>query len=648
MVKRKKIFEKEKEPDVKGKVAEREERVVKDDDISNDSNDDDDDLEVDSNDESRNAHQTMASPRSNNEPPFKQAKLTRAELYKPPTNEELNQLKETENLFHSTLFRMQITELLSEVKLKEGRRKQMNKAVETLKSLLLNLPQTKKHEIDDQRWLKKTECKIPLHMSQSVKGSFQFIPPTKVKVTGSFLHEMCVKPNIHVDLVLEMPKACLDHKDFINYRYLRKRVLYLTYIAAKLQNSAEIEKLEFTYHHGNHMKPILVASVKVEGHKSVKVNLHVVPEEGYFKLNRCNPNKNNVRSQWFHGNAEEKEISEDQAPTPIYNSTMLEDLTFTSNSDCLQRLQDDSAGLKEGIILLKVWLRQRELDKGYGSFSGFHMSMYVMYLLEQRKLNRHMSSYQVMRNTLLKLAESDWPAQGITMCRDTSDPNQPDIGTFHSSYDVVFIDPTGYHNLCSHMLESTYYRVRHEAELAIRMMEDKTVDSFEMLFMKKIPFTHTFDHIFHIAPTTGLELSVDKLDKQASLIDCGGHYTYCCLPALVEKLQRGLGKRIKLLQLKHETPPVWCVEEDPPGFNQPEKLTFGLLLDGEFSSNVLDRGPSADSQEAEEFRQFWGEKSELRRFQDGAICEAVLWTDKTTINKKRIICSQIVKFILER
>ena len=40
------------------------------------------------------------------------------------------------------------------------------------------------------------------------------------------------------------------------------------------------------------------------------------------------------------------------------------------------------------------------------------------------------------------------------------------------------------------------FKVRHEAELAISMMEDKTVDSFEMLFMKKIPFTHTFDHIF--------------------------------------------------------------------------------------------------------------------------------------------------------
>lgn len=43
--------------------------------------------------------------------------------------------------------------------------------------------------------------------------------------------------------------------------------------------------------------------------------------------------------------------------------------------------------------------------QGYGSFSGFLMSMYVMYLLAQRKLNIHMSSYQVMRNTLLKLGE---------------------------------------------------------------------------------------------------------------------------------------------------------------------------------------------------------------------------------------------------
>lgn len=35
-------------------------------------------------------------------------KLCKAELYKPPTNEELSHLKETENLFHSNLLRLQV------------------------------------------------------------------------------------------------------------------------------------------------------------------------------------------------------------------------------------------------------------------------------------------------------------------------------------------------------------------------------------------------------------------------------------------------------------------------------------------------------------------------------------------------------------
>lgn len=37
------------------------------------------------------------------------AKLSRAELYKPPTSEELSQLKETEDLFHSSLLRLQVS-----------------------------------------------------------------------------------------------------------------------------------------------------------------------------------------------------------------------------------------------------------------------------------------------------------------------------------------------------------------------------------------------------------------------------------------------------------------------------------------------------------------------------------------------------------
>ncbi|ETE57187.1 Nucleolar protein 6, partial [Ophiophagus hannah] len=47
-----------------------------------------------------------------------------------------------------------------------------------------------------------------------------------------------------------------------------------------------------------------------------------------------------------------------------------------------------------------------------------------------------------------------------------------------------------------------------------------------------------------------------------------------------------------------------------------------------------------------EFRQFWGERSELRRFQDGVICEAVLW-DAANLCQKRLIPEQIIRHVLK-
>ena len=50
--------------------------------------------------------------------------------------------------------------------------------------------------------------------------------------------------------------------------------------------------------------------------------------------------------------------------------------------------------------------------------------------------------------------------------------------------------------------------------------------------------------------------------------------------------------------------------------------------------------------QALDFRTFWGEKSELRRFQDGSICEAVVW-EASTVCQKRLIPEQIVKHLLK-
>lgn len=52
--------------------------------------------------------------------------------------------------------------------------------------------------------------------------------------------------------------------------------------------------------------------------------------------------------------------------------------------------------------------------------------------------------------------------------------------------------------------------------------------------------------------------------------------------------------------------------------------------------------------QANEFRSFWGNKSQLRRFKDGEVCEAVVWANikaDISANKKRCITRNIVQYI---
>lgn len=58
-------------------------------------------------------------------------------------------------------------------------------------------------------------------------------------------------------------------------------------------------------------------------------------------------------------------------------------------------------------------------------------------------------------------------------------------------------------------------------------------------------------------------------------------------------------------------------------------------------------------QKVAEFRSFWGEKSEMRRFQDGSIKEAVVWGGgggggrRDSVEYKRDICQYIITHLLK-
>lgn len=68
-----------------------------------------------------------------------------------------------------------------------------------------------------------------------------------------------------------------------------------------------------------------------------------------------------------------------------------------------------------------------------------------------------------------------------------------------------------------------------------------------------------------------------------------------------------------------------------------QQLRYGLTFDVHELNKALIKGPDGDSEEAKSFREFWGEKSELRRFEDGSIKEAVYWPSKTPKQSRRTV-----------
>ncbi|XP_011804032.1 PREDICTED: nucleolar protein 6 isoform X2 [Colobus angolensis palliatus] len=529
------------------------------------------------------------------EPPAKgllqPVKLSRAELYKEPTNEELNHLRETEILFHSSLLRLQVEELLKEVRLSEK----------------------KKDRID------------------------------------AFLREV----NQRVVRVPSVPETeeILQDKDGLNQRYFRKRALYLAHLAHHLAEDPLFGSVCFSYTNGCHLKPSLLLRPRGKDERLVTVRLHPCPPPDFFRPCRLLPTKNNVRSAWYRGQSAAGDGSP-EPPTPHYNTWVLQDTALESHLQLLSTMLGSAQGLKDGVALLKVWLRQRELDKGQGGFTGFLVSMLVVFLVSTRKIHTTMSGYQVLRSVLQFLATTDLTVNGISLCL-SSDPSLPALADFHQAFSVVFLDSSGRLNLCADVTASTYHQgwsvlwlqVQYEARLSMTLLDSRADNGFHLLLMTPKPMIRAFDHVLHLHPLSRLQAACHRLKLWPELQDNGGDYVSAALGPLTTLLEQGLGTRLNLLA--HSRPPVpeWGISQDPPKHKDSGTLTLGLLLRPEGLTSILELGPEADQPEAAKFRQFWGFRSELRRFQDGAIREAVVW-EAASMSQKRLIPHQVVTHLL--
>nr|XP_021547319.1 nucleolar protein 6 [Neomonachus schauinslandi] len=221
-------------------------------------------------------------------------KLSRAELYKEPTNEELTRLRETESLFHSSLLRLQVEELLKEVRLPEKKKERIDAFLREVNQRVLKVPSTPKTELTDQTWL-PAGVRVPVHqVPYTVKGCFRFLPPAQVTVVGSYLLGTCIRPDINVDVAVIMPREILQDKDGLNQRYFRKRALYLAHLAHHLGQDPFFGSIRFSYTRGCHLKPSLLLRPHGKDERLVTVRLHPCPPPDFFRPCRLLPSTSNT------------------------------------------------------------------------------------------------------------------------------------------------------------------------------------------------------------------------------------------------------------------------------------------------------------------------------------------------------------------
>ena len=426
-----------------------------------------------------------------------------------------------------------------------------------------------------------------------------------------------------------------------NYVYLDKRGIYLHYIAEQLSKNEEYKKrIYFEGYQGDPSKPILCISPRVKTNKSQEIftiKIHIKLSEKVFKLSRLLPNRNNFNPNLTtmedstaklenkqktqknpekeEKNPEKMEINEEKNEEiskkvekmgGILNSYILEDIYSMEHLKLLNFYLAANKVYLDSIILIKVWLRQREFDQTRKpNFSGFLGSMILIYLIKFNKINSQMSSYQIFK-IFLHFLSTDQLLEGISLSEEFS-PSQKAI--FKNVFEVVFVDNSNNLNLTNRLRKSDFLQIQNQAKLSISLLDNYST-GFHYLFLSKIPSSLQLDHFFIVSDFLPNAEKVISMFKDAPLSPEGfNHFHFAffhqSLVEIFNLLKEALPDRIELLFINFTNLPEWNLSSTASPSLSDVKLLVSLKINRENAFDNLIRGPSADLPLAARFRLFF-------------------------------------------
>ncbi len=350
-----------------------------------------------------------------------------------------------------------------------------------------------------------------------------------------------------------------------NFRYHQKRALFLAYIARYLKGCDGRWAVAVAGAlAGDSAKPVLEATWK-GGDSLENIVLRILPsfEEGVFPADKLDRRRRNVRK------AGESSVVEDASQaTPGYNDSILMDSRLVSHLQSLHLGTTKAKNIVPAVRMLVAWCTRRRLLSG-----SFIPAALLSVLLAQRRVPGTATPAHLFRVALTRIRSgvlNELELNGVRVCSNL-DPGLLLRAKEEAAAALVIIDaPVATVDPWHGVLPALFVTARGARPLPV-------------------PLSTVFDAFVKVHAT--------KKSGKIQLVD--GTFEDVLRKALVQT-----GRAARVEQLGHHL--------------------YGISLHSPTDAmRKVDLCP--DSTSEEEFQLFWGEKVQLRRFNDGKIKRSLVW-----------------------
>jgi U3 small nucleolar RNA-associated protein 22 len=294
---------------------------------------------------------------------------------------------------------------------------------------------------------------------------------------------------------------------------------------------------------------------------------------------------------------------------------------------------------------------------------GHCIQVVVAYLFQTRRIGVQTTKLGAFQVVINFLAQTDFASADLhfTGAKSSSSESKWSAKLYHPiSKDV---DDVQFNSLWR-ISFSAVQDLQNEARIALGLLQQESNTAFSRIFLEERHYLSRYDLLFQV-PLTNISSSSSSVDLIDSISPSDGDAAdraedssrgddetipqFLCSKVLTIA-RRALTNRVKYVSSSLRDGSVkvgsvgqshvsssWDRHSEPVNSLSSFVVTLGLVLDNDNAHRRVDKGADSSSAgslssdqavEGEMFRSFWGSKSELRRFKDGAIVDAVVWGEQ--------------------